>query len=201
MIRECILFYSHGPIRIDFFIRVLATLDALHHLCNGHVEAQERAILDQIVLFLNMHRQGSWQALPLDVMLSRVVQQFNLNVLSLVQCVLEHEMCIVDLRRIALKKCEVLDASVSLFIHGRSVDDTLLGFDGWFFSAQDRLLLRHHYGVVFAFFCCLRMISDNYLPIFRFLRDLRLCPSCFPLIWAAAAEELVSHIVKSVLLD
>ena len=199
MIRECILFYSHGPIRIDFFIRVLATLDALHHLCNGHVEAQERFFLDQVVLFLNMHRQGSWQALPLDVMLSRVVQQFNLNVLSLVQCVLEHEMCIVDLRRIALKKCEVLNASVSDYIHGQSVEDTWLGFDGSF-AARGRLRLRHLYGV-FAFVCWLRMISDNYLPIFRFLRDLRLCPSCFPLIWAAAADDLVSHIVYCVSLD
>ena len=135
IVRKKILFYNHGTICIDFFIRVLSTLDALHHLSNGHVEAQERVVLDQIVLVLNCDRQGSWQALPLDVIRCRVLQQFNLNVLLLVQCVLEHVMGIVDPRRTALKKCEVRDA--------RDFDRivSLLVVDSWLGSGNFSFLI------------------------------------------------------------
>ena len=106
---------------------MLTALDALHHLSNGHVEAQERVVLDQIVLVFNCDRQGSWQALPLDVIRCRVLQQFNLNVLLLVQCVLEHVMGIVNPRRTALKKCEVRDASDFDRIVSLLVVDSWLG--------------------------------------------------------------------------
>ena len=138
-----ILFYSHGTICVDFFIRVLPTLDALHHLSNGHVEAQERVVLDQIVLVLDCDRQGSRQALPLDVMRFRVVQQFNLNVLRLVQCVLEHVMGIINPRRTALKKCEVRDARDFLRIVSLLVENRRLhGGNFSFLTLEVRLRLR-----------------------------------------------------------
>ena len=98
-------------------------------------------------------------------MRSRVVQHLNLNVLSLVQCVLEHVMCIVDPCCIVLKKCEIRDSSDFDRIVSLLVDDR------WFDFVSSS------------------MISEGY----NSLGDHRLWPSLFLSFGAAAAEDLVSH--------
>ena len=78
--------------------------------------------------------------MPLDVIRCRVLQQFNLNVLLLVQCVLEHVMGIVNPRRTALKKCEVRDARDFDRIVSLLVVDSWLGSGNFSFLIVRRRL-------------------------------------------------------------
>ena len=118
-------------------------------------------------------------------MRSRVVQHFNLNVLSLVQCVLEHVMCIIDPRCIVLKKCEIRDSGDFDRIVSLLVDDRWFGFVGYSFAIRKIKFLRH----LLQYLVFSSRIIDGY----NSLGDHRLWPSLFLSFGAAAAEDLVSH--------